>query len=848
MKPTAAPRRLSFEALPVPALHLDRYGGITGANASACEVLGEAAAGRPLLDYLRPRQTEGRPATMVLEMLLAEASAAGRAHQQCLLQPAGATPRSALLRISPDGDGGYVAVLDPSPGEGLDTAERMTLEAMAAGRPMGDVISGVIQRLEMLMPGCACSVLSLEDDSQTVRHVAGDSLPADYREAFNGMRIGPRVGSCGTAMWHQEMVITEDIENDARWAPFRPLTRSAGLRSCWSMPILASSGQVLGSLAVYWPMPAVPDEPAECRLRRFARLLGFAMERDRDAHRLRQSEAVFRSAFERAAIGMAHLARDGRILKVNGPLCELLGYGEGELRRHRVPELVHPDERARVAEAGQRIASGEHETLQTELRLLRADGETVWASVAAAPVYSGKDEVERLVAVVSDISRSRELADELAYRATHDWLTGLYNRFELERQLAQWLGRRPEARSSAAFMQIDLDQFRLVNDSAGRAAGDALLRRAAELIRETVGERAVLARLAGDEYAMLLPDTSPEEAVAAAEGLRQAIEAAGFEWEGRHFRISASIGFVRLPERSLRSVDGVLQAGDTACATAKEAGRNRVAVWDRKDVRIDRRHGDARWVPLLIEALENGSFRLEAQPIVPVDTSSPEPARYELLVRMEQEGEWVPPGRFLPAAERYGIAPQIDRWVVEQAIAWLEARPSAPVRLAVNLSGLSVTHREFHRFVMAALADHPQAAARLCFEITETAAIADIDEARALIAELRRLGCELALDDFGSGLSSFGYLQHLPVDLLKIDGSFVRDIGSDPVSRAFVKAIADIARVMNKRTIAEFVEDGDVVAVLRELGVDFAQGYWIGKPAPLATLCPPAVRGRAASS
>jgi len=844
--------RVTLDALPLPALCLDRFGTIRCANRLAADLIGAgvALAGQPLLAFSAGQQGAGESAAAVLESLLHQAAEGRASAADWQLAGKSAAALSVRLHLSGDPARGFVAVLcrpaEPAADPDVAGAEREVLEAMVAGQPLSATACAIARHLERLLPGSVCSVLALDAESRTVHHLASGSLPEDYCKAVNGLRIGPRLGSCGSAMWHRQTTITRNIETDCRWAPFLPLTRAAGLRACWSEPVIAYGGQVLGSLALYWYEPRDAGPGALALMRRFAGLLALSMERERDAERLRQSEAVFRSAFERAAIGMAHLSSDGRMLKANGPLCELLGYREGQLRRRRMPELVHPEERPRLAELGEQIARGHHDTLQTELRLMRADGASVWASVAAAPVYDADGAVDRVVAVVSDISRSRELADELAYRSTHDWLTGLHNRFELERQLAQWLGRRPEARSGAAFCHLDLDQFRLVNDSAGRAAGDALLCRAAELISACLDDGAIAARLAGDEFGVLIPDTGPEAAIANAERIREALEAAGFEWQGSTFRISASIGVVHLPEASLRSVDWVLQAADTAAATAKEAGRNRFAVWDRRDARIDRRHGDASWVPRLMEALDTGSFRLDAQPIVAVGGSAGEPRRYELLVRMAVDGAWVLPGRFLPAAERYGIAPQIDRWVVEQALDWLEQRPGLSVRLAVNLSGLSVTHRDFRRFVIAALQRYPVSARRLCFEITETAAIADIDEARALIGELRELGCELALDDFGSGLSSFGYLQQLPVDLLKIDGSFVRDIVDDPVSRAFVKSIADIARVMEKRTIAEFVESEAVLAVLGELGVDLVQGFCLGKPTPLDALAAlPDVAGRA---
>ena len=325
------------------------------------------------------------------------------------------------------------------------------------------------------------------------------------------------------------------------------------------------------------------------------------------------------------------------------------------------------------------------------------------------------------------------------------------------------------------------------------------------------------------------------------ETVRAAIEEFQFVWDDNRFRLGVSIGLVPI-NRDSSSVTEVLQHADAACFAAKDMGRNRVHVYIRGDQELAKRHGEMQWVTKIQQALEEDRFRLYIQPIVPVDVTEPAHDHYEVLIRMvEHDGSEAPPGAFLPAAERYNIAAQIDRWVFSHLLDWLAAEPGRGDCLgicSVNLSGLTLGDESFLDYVVSRLRSSPIASEKICFEITETAVIANLTQATHFITSLKQEGCLFALDDFGSGLSSFAYLKNLPVDFLKIDGMFVRDIEHDPIDRALVRSINDVGKVMGKRTIAEFVENDAILKILQELGVDYAQGYGISKPFPLDEFAP----------
>ena len=383
---------------------------------------------------------------------------------------------------------------------------------------------------------------------------------------------------------------------------------------------------------------------------------------------------------------------------------------------------------------------------------------------------------------------------------------------------------------------LDLDQFKVLNDTCGHAAGDSLLRHVAQVLQDSVRSSDTVARLGGDEFGILFERCPLDTAAEIVEVVRQNLASIQFFWDGSPFRTAASLGIVPISSGS-DDAQRVLSGADAACYAAKDGGRNRIYMVQEDDAEISRRHGEMRWVSKIHEALDQDRFQLFYQRIVPLQPSPHRGVHLELLVRMQEpNGNVVPPGAFLPAAERYGLAPKIDRWVVEQAFRWLNSDESLADKVdlcAINLSGNSISDAELLGFLKSKLEANPRLASRICFEITETAAVSHLSVATEFIRTLGALGARFALDDFGTGLSSFAYLKNLPVDFLKIDGLFVRDIVEDPVDYAMVRCIAEMGTVMGKRTIAEFVENDAILQQLRAIGVDYAQGYGVGMPRAL---------------
>jgi len=464
--------------------------------------------------------------------------------------------------------------------------------------------------------------------------------------------------------------------------------------------------------------------------------------------------------------------------------------------------------------------------------LIRRDGNELYIESTASPIRDGKGSVTGGVLVFHDVSESRELNRRLSYHASHDILTGLVNRRELENRLERALKSARARETSYALLYLDLDQFKMVNDSCGHSAGDALLGQLGALLKSKIRWRDTLARLGGDEFGVLLESCSLDEAMNTAETLRVAIGEYKFVWEGRNFRLGVSIGVVPITADN-ESVATMLSAADSACAAAKEAGRNRIHSFQENDIDLMRRRREMQWAARINNALEEDRFELFRQTIKPLQTEE-DGAHYEILVRMRDEsGDIISPGLFIEAAERYGITPNIDRWVIRSAFRWLVSEADERERLtmcSINLSGLSLNDEKFLPFVIEQFKMSGLDATKICFEITETAAIASYAQANRFINALKELGCMFALDDFGTGLSSFGYLKHFPVDFLKIDGSFVKEILHDPIDREMVRSINEIGHLTGKRTIAEFAENEEIITMLRGMGIDYAQGYGVSEP------------------
>jgi diguanylate cyclase (GGDEF)-like protein len=444
------------------------------------------------------------------------------------------------------------------------------------------------------------------------------------------------------------------------------------------------------------------------------------------------------------------------------------------------------------------------------------------------------------------IQQVRETSGEMHYHATHDALTGLVNRSEFEVRLRRVLQKVGEDRSEHALLYIDIDQFKLVNDSCGHAIGDQLLQEVGKLFATTIRTRDTLARLGGDEFAIILEHCPADQAQRVAQQICEAMSNFRFSHDDRSFRVGASIGLVPVDDRWTTTA-AIMQAADAACYAAKEAGRNRVHLWFDTDTAIRVRAGEMQWAMRIEHALDQNQFVLHAQRIEelgnPSDGIWAQGIRAEALLRMTQdEGGLVPPGAFLPAAERFHLASRIDRWVLQHALAWLQALPDVRAirTLSINLSGQSIGDRAFHRHAIESFREAgPRICAQVCVEITETAAVTNMADAAAFIKQIRALGVQVALDDFGAGASSFGYLKTLPVDYLKIDGQFVRDVVDDPMDEAAVRCFAEVASILGVKTVAEFVDRPEVLAKLRAMGIDYAQGFLLHRPAPLGDLLLP---------
>ncbi|MFC0399826.1 EAL domain-containing protein [Paraburkholderia rhizosphaerae] len=510
-------------------------------------------------------------------------------------------------------------------------------------------------------------------------------------------------------------------------------------------------------------------------------------------------------------------------------ICELRDEGTGT-------RIAHGAECTRVQ------CTQAHDGAQPAYYIVRPDGSRVEVDYAATTLRDGDGNAIGMVTVLYDASAERKHAAQLLYQATHDELTDLLNRREFERRLANVLAHGTDGVAGYAVMFLDLDQFKIVNDTCGHAAGDELIRHVGATLRTCLSDQDVLARLGGDEFGVVLPHCAIADALQIANRLCDAIATIRMPWSERTLTTGASIGLVSSCAR-LASLKEVMKAADVACYMAKENGRNRVHLFSLDDQALSATNTQMEWVARVKAALDEELLCLYAQRIDPVlhgteaDAQRAHDTHIEVLLRMKDaSGALVPPAGFVEAAERFNLMPAVDRWVIAHAFAALANGWHAARTWSINLSGASLVDEHLFDYIVAQQRCHGISFDRVCFEITETAAITNLQKATALIGRLRALGCRFALDDFGTGMSSFEYLKHLHVDYLKIDGSFIQDILHSAPDRAIVQSINQVAHATGKRTIAEFADGLAIVECLADIGVDFVQGYGIGVPEPLEPL------------
>jgi diguanylate cyclase (GGDEF)-like protein/PAS domain S-box-containing protein len=565
-------------------------------------------------------------------------------------------------------------------------------------------------------------------------------------------------------------------------------------------------------------------------------------ERMQSQAALAAAEERFRSAFEEAPIGMALTSPDFRFLRVNRALCQITGYTPAQLEGLPVASITHPDDLKADWEARGAMLEGELSSHRAERRYLHASGSAVWVAVNSTLVRDADGRPLHFLSQMQDITERRRHEAELRHMADHDPLTGLLNRRSFERELERHVAYVERYGPKGAAIVLDLDHFKTINDTLGHSAGDELIVRVAHALRSRLRESDVLARLGGDEFAILLPEATPEEADAVAAAVLDSVRTLAVPTAtGRTRTVTASLGIALFDSAGKLTGEDVLVNADLAMYDAKEAGRDQLAAYDapeRPETRIEARMS---WADMIRDALAEDRFVLHAQPIV--DLASGEATQYELLLRMRgADGELIGPSAFLPVAERFDLMAAIDRWVVARAIRMVGAELRAGRRLTVeiNISGRSAGDPELLELIEHELQAGEVCPSQIIFEITETIAVSNIPRAQHFAARLADLGCRFALDDFGAGFGSFYYLKHLPFDYLKIDGEFVRHSAADPTDQLVIQAVVDIARGLGKRTVAEHVGDSETAALLQRMGVDHAQGFHLGEPAPLGDWLPEA--------
>ncbi|ALZ85690.1 diguanylate cyclase [Pseudomonas oryzihabitans] len=530
---------------------------------------------------------------------------------------------------------------------------------------------------------------------------------------------------------------------------------------------------------------------------------------------------------------------DGRVLFLNPVAEQLTGWSlaDAQGRPHEEVFLIHDSQSDAIlpSPVARCLRDQTITSLDEGAVLLSRHGERHEVQDSAAPVRTVDGRIIGAVLVFQNVTHARNLQRELSYNASHDTLTGLFNRLKFEQELDAAWQQAQAGTTQHALCFIDLDRFKVVNDSAGHAAGDLLLRELGTLLRDSLRGSDAVARIGGDEFALLLRDCDLVQAEAVAEKLIASIGAVRFNWQNRVYDVGASAGIVAITAET-RSPAELMSQADVACYTAKHAGRNRAALYRAGSEDVERQHREILMASGLREALEQHRFELHAQPIVATRDSGRDEQHVELLLRLRDvQGQLISPATFIPAAERFGLMSNIDRWVVRQVlielVPWLQARPQ--LHVGINLSGNSLSDPGFLPELLELIAASPLDPQRLLFELTETAVINKLSVASALISQVRERGCRIALDDFGAGLSSFTYLKHFRVDYVKIDGSFIRNLDQDPLDRAIVESINQVAHHLGAETIAEFVESRATFELLGTIGVDYAQGYALGKPIPL---------------
>lgn len=641
---------------------------------------------------------------------------------------------------------------------------------------------------------------------------------------------------CEATIRDGEHFIDSDLQNHF---PNDEMIKKLDAESYMGVSMTDHGGSVIGVIVLIdsQPAPAWKKDLARAILPVFAARASAEIERQNiDSELIGQKE---RAQVTLHSIADAVITTDaeGYIDYMNPVAERLTGWPvKDSIGKHlsEVCEQVDSVDKSSLNEVVKQCLQNGHTSLGvSNLQIRNRQGKISDIEQSVSPIKNNENQILGAIVVCRDVSDTREMARQMSWQATHDSLTGLVNRREFEFQLQQLVDLARQENINDALLYIDLDQFKVVNDTCGHTAGDELLRQVTFIIGDNTRQADTLARLGGDEFGVLLRGCDASIAMNAAKKIIQAVQDFRFAWEGKFFHIGASIGVVEITPLT-ENINSVMKEADIACYAAKDQGRNRVHVYTKDDAFLEQRQVEMHWATRVKHAIEKQDIVLFAQKIISLDEDSG--SHYEILSRMRQEdGTFILPDCFIPAAERYDVIVDIDKYVVEKVFNRIrDNHIPKDTTLSINISGNSICDKSFMQYVLSYASKTKLNTKNICFEITETAAIANFVKAIEFIETLQEAGFKFSLDDFGSGVSSFGYLKQLPIDFLKIDGFFVKDMVNDPIDAAMVSAINEIGHRMGIKTIAEFVESEDILVALRSLGVDYAQGFHINKPQPLS--------------
>ena len=717
------------------------------------------------------------------------------------------------------------------------TAVRERLDLESIFQLVATFAQGLIQAETVLIP-------VLDEDSTQYTYRAGSGANADE---IVGESLDINLGICGWVWKHRrpwwQGVLNELSEQERnRWE------KEVG--NVILVPLIGRS-KFLGGIAGINKIGGGDFDKHDLDLLTLlASQIATAIDNNNLIEDLKEANQNLFSEKEKAqvtlsSIGDAVITTDieGRIDYLNPVAERLFGTPSNEAKQKHLSDLG-----TLLIEETHQPATGLVEYCLSEGRLpgqfstlifAKQDGQNIYIEPNAAPIRDHDGHTSGIVFVFHDVSQTHELTQQLSHQATHDVLTGLFNRRDFEIKVKQSIRDAEIAGKEHSLLYMDFDQFKVINDTCGHIAGDELLKQYTAKLSDLVRHGDTLARIGGDEFGLLLENCSRQQALLVADKIQEMTRQFRFSWEDKTFGIGISIGMIGINHQSGSVID-VISRVDAACHMAKEAGRNRIYVHDEKDQALLARHGEMQWTPRITKALEEQRMALYYQPIVHGTRLADLNSHYEILIRMiDESGNLIAPGAFLPAAERYNLIAAIDRWVISEYFRWLAEHPQQLNSLAlgsINLSGNSLGSETCLRHIECQLKEYAIPPDKICFEITETEAIANLAQAKVFMKKLKNYGCNFALDDFGSGFSSYAYLKNLPVDFLKIDGMFIKDIKTDPANYAMVESINHIGHIMGRRTIAEFVENKETLQTLNKLGVDYMQGFGIAKPSALINL------------